>query len=48
MEEKNPTPINFMYLNSNWEQKQKQKENAQCLENITDLLEILVIFFKNA
>lgn len=43
MIEKNPTPVNFMYLNSDWENKQKQHQKQ--LESIVDLLELFVAYF---
>lgn len=40
MEEKNPTPINFMYLNSDWEQE--QKEVSARIENVAEILDVLL------
>jgi hypothetical protein len=39
--EKNPTPVNFMYLNSDWERA--QQEEKQRLENIVEILNLLLI-----
>ena len=41
MIEKNPTPVNFMYLNSDWENEQKRHQEQ--LESIVDILNLLLI-----
>lgn len=41
MKEENPTPVNFMYLNSDWEASQKEQDKQ--LNTIVDILNLLLI-----